>query len=77
MITIEAARVNAGIDQSTAAKALGWSVKTYLEYEKYRRSLRIDKAYQLSELFGQEFDNIIFLPEKYKKIVHPSYKQNA
>lgn len=69
MITIEAARVNAGISQSDAAKALDWTTKTYLDYEKYRKSLRIDKAYQLANLFGQPFDNIIFLPGEYKTFV--------
>ena len=75
MITIEAARVNAGIGQAEAAKALSWSTKTYLEYEKYRKFLRIDKAYQLAELFGQPFDNIIFLPSKYKTFVSSRDKQ--
>ncbi|KRL13028.1 helix-turn-helix transcriptional regulator [Schleiferilactobacillus perolens] len=69
MITIEAARVNAGLSQYEAAKRLGFSQKTYIDYEKYRKSLRINMAYKLAGLYNQPFDNIIFLPDDYKTFV--------
>ena len=68
-LTLEGARNNLHLSQSEIAKSLGMSKKTYIDYEKYRKVLRTDKAVRFSELVHQPFDTIIFLPTDYETFV--------
>jgi transcriptional regulator with XRE-family HTH domain len=62
-ITLKAARVNSGLTQIEAAKALGISKNTLASYEQYRTIPGIDMAHKISALYGLDVDGIIFLPE--------------
>lgn len=62
-ITLRAARVNAGLTLEDAAKGLGITKNTLINYEKYRTTpdMRVGKA--MASLYGTSVDNLIFLPE--------------
>ena len=62
-ITLEAARVNAGMTQPQAAQALGISVATLLKWEKGTTSPTIEKAIALAELYSIPLDAINFCPQ--------------
>lgn len=76
-LTLEGARNNLHLSQSDVAKSLGMSKKTYIDYEKYRKVLRTDKAIRFAKLVNQPFDSIIFLPIDYETFVVKRSKQNA
>lgn len=59
-ITLEAARVNAGLTQPQAAQAVGVSVATILKWEKGITVPPVDKAEQLIRLYGLRFDDVNF-----------------
>lgn len=61
-MTLKAARVNKGLSQKVAAKALNVSNKTLCDWEKGRSVPRIDKVEAICELYGVAYDNLIFLP---------------
>lgn len=61
-ITLEAARVNAGLTQPQAAQAVGVSVATILKWEKGTTSPSIEKAIALAGLYGIPLDAINFCP---------------
>ncbi|MBM7698650.1 helix-turn-helix transcriptional regulator [Kurthia huakuii] len=58
--TLEQARNLSGLTQVEMAKHMNISEKTYIQYEKYRRVLRMDQAYKFVEKVNVPFDNIIF-----------------
>ena len=62
-ITLAAARVNAGLTQSDAAKKLGVTKQTLVGWEKGRSEPKIRQAQQMSALYKIPLDNI-FLPCK-------------
>ena len=64
--TLEGARNNLHFSQKEVAEALGISTKTY---EKYRKVLRTDKAFEFAKLVKLPFDSIIFLPKDYETFV--------
>lgn len=59
-ITIKAARINKGLKQSDVAKALNVTQKTVGSWEQYRTKPSIDKVEQLCELFGTDYDHIVW-----------------
>lgn len=59
-IKLKAARVNAGLTQSKAAKELNISKKTLSNYEMYRTKLNIEMSKRLAKLYGLTVDDIIF-----------------
>lgn len=63
-MTMRAARVNAGYDQKTAAKALKISNKTLCAWETGRSYPKVDKIPQICSLYGVCFDDLIFLSDK-------------
>lgn len=63
-ISLEAARVNAGLDQKSAAKALGVSNKTLGNWEKGITFPPADKIAKICELYGVPYDVINFLPKR-------------
>ena len=62
-ITLKAARVNAELTLDDAAKELGITKNTLINYEKYRTipDMRVGKA--MAALYGTSVDDLIFLPE--------------
>nr|WP_298567777.1 helix-turn-helix transcriptional regulator [uncultured Mogibacterium sp.] len=59
-MSLKAARVNAGLTQKEAAKALKISKGTILSYEKYRTKPDIDTAKKIAELYGVTVNDIFF-----------------
>lgn len=62
-ISLEAARVNAKMNQAQAAQALGVSVATIVKWEKGITFPSVDKAFELSSLYSIPVDNINFCRE--------------
>lgn len=65
--TIEQARVLSGKTQVEMAAKLGMTEKTYIQYEKYRKIFRMDKAALFVELVNLPMDSIIFYHPKVQK----------
>lgn len=63
-ITLRAARVNAGLQQKEAAKALKVSNKTLCLWEAGRRSPKQEHIDAICDLYGVSYDNLIFLPDR-------------
>ena len=61
-ITLKAARVNVGLTQAQASKALGVSLNTLVGWEQGRRFPDVPKIKKIEELYGVTFDELIFLP---------------
>lgn len=61
-ISLEAARVNAGLTQKEVATELKISNKTVGNWEKYISSPTVAQAQKLCSLYGIPYDNIVFLP---------------
>lgn len=61
-ITIEAARVNAGLTQSVASKRANISKKTLSAYERGKRMPKVDVLNTLCRIYGCTIDDIKFLP---------------
>lgn len=58
--TLEQARLLTGLTQVEMAERMGMSEKTYIQYEKYRRILRMDQGYNFAKSVNVPFDSIIF-----------------
>lgn len=67
--TLEQARILAGLTQIEMAEKMNMSEKTYIQYEKYRRILRMDQGYEFAKNVNVPFDSIIFLRVKYRNSV--------
>ena len=61
-ISLEAARVNAGMTQPQAAQAIGVSVTTILKWEKGVTLPPVNKAIALAGLYSIPLDCINFCP---------------
>ena len=61
-VTIRAARVNAGIKQSEAARRAKINKKTLCAYEQGRRLPKVDVLNTLCQIYGCTMDDIKFLP---------------
>lgn len=59
-ITLKAARVNIGLTQEDAAKALNISKGTLINYEKYRTKPDIETSKQIAALYNTTIDDLIF-----------------
>lgn len=62
-ITLEAARVNAGLTQKEVAEKLKISNRTLGNWENYNSSPSVAQAEQLCTLYKIPFDSISFLPD--------------
>ena len=60
MITLKAARVNAGYTQTSAAKALGISVFTLANYEKGTTFPDVPVLKKIEKLYNVEYKDIFF-----------------
>ena len=63
-ISMAAARVNAGMTQEDAAKALHITKQTLVNWEKGITQPKIEQAENMSVLYGIPYQNIIFLQQK-------------
>lgn len=61
-VTIAAARVNAGLTQSVAAKRANINKKTLSAYEKGTRLPKVDVLNTLCQIYGCTMDDIKILP---------------
>lgn len=61
-ISLAAARVNAGLNQKDAAKALGVSNKTLCSWEQGQSFPKADKIELLCTLYKVPYDALNFLP---------------
>ena len=59
-ISLAAARVNAGLTQKEAAKALHITVQTLVNWENNKSEPKISQARKLSELYQVPLNNIFF-----------------
>lgn len=59
-LTLKEARLKKGLSQEEVSLLLGFTPKTYIQYEKYRRVFRIDDAIKFSEITEVPIDNLIF-----------------
>ena len=62
-VTLAAARVNKGLKQSEAAKALGINVKTLRNYELGRTSPDVQCLKKIEKLYGVEYKDLNFFTE--------------
>lgn len=63
-ISLEAARINAGLSQREAAKRLGINVSTLSNWENGKTSPDVDKFRKLCDVYGCPID-LIFLGNKF------------
>ncbi len=61
-VSLKAARVNAGMTQAEAARAIKVNPSTLGNWEKGRSSPPADKAKQLCDLYGATIADIFFEP---------------
>lgn len=66
--TLEGARNNLHFSQKEVAEALGMSTKTYADYEKYRKVLRTDKAFEFAKLVKLPLIRLFFCPKTTKHL---------
>ncbi len=57
-MSLAAARINAGLSQEAAAKALHISRNTLSNYENYKTIPDIDKGKEMAALYGVSVDEI-------------------
>ena len=62
-LTLKAARVNAGLTQVEAAKKIGVSDATLLNYEKGRAFPDVRVLKRIEDVYGVEYRNLIFLED--------------
>ena len=63
-ISLEAARVNAGLSQKDAAKQMGINVGTLSNWERGNTSPSIEQFKALCDLYGCP-SNLVFSPKKF------------
>lgn len=66
-ITLEAARVNAGLTQKQAAKSLGIHFQTLAKYEKDSTNISFSLLSKIEDLYKVPL-SLIFLGKKYENI---------
>lgn len=62
-ITLKAARVNKGMTQAEAAKALGIGIVTLQNYEAGKKYPTVLTLKKIEDLYGVPYAELIFLPE--------------
>lgn len=63
MVTLEAARVNAGYKQNEAAEKLGITPETLCRWEKGKSFPNVKQITEIEKLYGLTYADIKFLPE--------------
>ena len=64
-ITLKAARVNAGLDQKTAAAKLNITPETLSSWERAKRFPTVIQISKIEELYGIKYSDINFLPSNF------------
>lgn len=62
-MTPKAARINVGLTQNEASKALGISKGTLSAYESGKTIPKLDVAIKMAKLYGCSMEDLNFLPE--------------
>lgn len=62
-ITLKAARVNRGLNQTKAAELIGVSRTTLISWEKYHSFPNIRYLHAIEAAYKVKYDDIIFSPE--------------
>ena len=62
-ITLKALRVNAGLDQKTAADRLGVTPETLSSWERARSFPNVPQIMKIENLYGVRYADIKFLPK--------------
>ena len=65
-MTLKALRANKNWTQAQAAKALGISMETWRNYERYITYPDVIVIRKIEKVFGVKYDDIIFLPQHTK-----------
>lgn len=60
LFTLKDARLKKGLRQSEMAKLMDMTIKTYIQYEKYRVVFRFDDAEKFSKITNIPMSSIIF-----------------
>lgn len=68
-LTLRAARINKGYTQKKAADEIGISKYTLSNYERGRYFPKAHIIKRMEKVYGEEYDNLIFLPQSYDLIV--------
>lgn len=63
LMTLRALRVNAGLDQKTAAQRIGVTPETLGKWEQGKTFPTVPQISKLEELYSTSYANINFLPE--------------
>lgn len=63
MLTLKALRVNAGLDQKTAADALGVTPETLSKWERGITFPNVPQISRIENLYKVSYSDIHFLPE--------------
>ena len=66
-ITLKAARVNAGLAQSEAAKRLNISESTLSKWERGKSFPNVRNIIDIEQVYGMPYGEIIFLPKQTDK----------
>lgn len=66
-ITLKAARVNAGLAQSEAAKRLNISESTLSKWESGKSFPNVRNIIDIEQVYGMPYGEIIFLPKQTDK----------
>ena len=61
-LTLKAARVNTDLTLDIAAKKLGITKNTLMNYEKYRTIPNMEMGMAMASLYGVSVNDLIFLP---------------
>lgn len=61
-MTLKALRVNAGIDQETAASKLGIKARTLSSWENGKTFPNVPQIMKIEKLYNVNYNDIIFLP---------------
>ena len=62
-VKLRAARVNADLTLDEAAKALGITKSTLINYEKYRTTPNMEMGAAMASLYGATVNDLIFFPD--------------
>ena len=68
-ITLKAARMNMGYDQTIASRLIGISVDTLSNYERGKTFPDVPTIKKIEEVYNVKYDDINFLLNNYENIV--------
>lgn len=64
-LSLKAARINSGLNQSQAAEALGIGVDTLSRYERGLSYPNVEIIQKMENLYNIHYDNLNFLPNNH------------